>query len=150
MEQLILPISIGGSRPIGRRQRDYRRIIPLTLREANAFVTKYHRHHGAVVGHRFSIGVIDPENVLHGVAAIGRPVSRHVDQYRVCEITRLCSDGIPNVCSKLYGAVKRIAREMGFECCITYTLASETGASLRAAGWVAGRLNHGGTLNRPG
>ena len=32
-------------------------IVPMTLREANAFVEQNHRHHGATVGHKFSIGL---------------------------------------------------------------------------------------------
>ena len=41
-----------------------------------------------------------------------------------------------NACSKLYGACCRIGFEMGYERIVTYTLASETGASLRAAGFA--------------
>ena len=32
-------------------------IVPITLKEANAFVSAYHRHHGPVTGHKFSIGL---------------------------------------------------------------------------------------------
>ena len=28
----------------------------IALREANAYVEQYHRHHGKVAGHKFSIG----------------------------------------------------------------------------------------------
>lgn len=51
-------------------------IVPMTLREANAFVEQNHRHHGPVAGHKFSIGLSDGERIV-GVAIIGRPVSRH-------------------------------------------------------------------------
>lgn len=30
-------------------------IVPMTLKETNAFVEQNHRHHGKVVGHKFSI-----------------------------------------------------------------------------------------------
>ena len=50
-------------------------IIPLTLAEANAFVEEHHRHHRPVVGHKFSIGVVK-DDVVVGVAIVGRPVSR--------------------------------------------------------------------------
>lgn len=33
-------------------------ITPMTLREANAYVEQHHRHHGPVVGHKFSIGAL--------------------------------------------------------------------------------------------
>lgn len=53
-------------------------IVPVTLRQANEFVTKYHRHHKASRGHKFSIGVRE-EGKLVGVCICGRPVSRHLD-----------------------------------------------------------------------
>ncbi|SLB33401.1 XF1762 family protein [Mycobacteroides abscessus] len=37
--------------------------------------------------------------------------------------------------SMLYGAAWRAAKAMGYRRLVTYTLASESGASLRAAGW---------------
>ena len=54
------------------------RIVPLGLDEANAFVRAYHRHHGPVVGHKFSLGVSDGE-AIRGVAIVGRPVARSLD-----------------------------------------------------------------------
>lgn len=53
-------------------------ICPMTLKEANAFVEQHHRHHKPVVGHKFSIGCTDGEKIV-GVAIVGRPVSRHLD-----------------------------------------------------------------------
>ena len=50
-------------------------IVPMTLKEANAFVEQNHRHHGPVVGHKFSIGLSDGEKIV-GVAIVGRPVAR--------------------------------------------------------------------------
>ena len=103
-------------------------IVPMTLREANAFVEQNHRHHGPVAGHKFSIGLSDGERIV-GVAIIGRPVSRHL------EANRLCTDGSRNACSMLYAAAWRAARAMGYKRLVTYILESENGASLRAAGW---------------
>ena len=34
-------------------------IVPLPLDEANAYVEQHHRHSNPVVGHKFSLGVID-------------------------------------------------------------------------------------------
>lgn len=51
------------------------RVIPLTLRQANAEVLAMHRHHKPVQGHRFSIGAMDGDR-LCGAAIVGRPVSR--------------------------------------------------------------------------
>ncbi len=109
-------------------------IVPISLREANAFVSAYHRHHGPVAGHKFSIGLSDGEKIV-GVVIVGRPVSRHLDDGWTLEVNRLCTDGSRNACSMLYGAASRVARAMGYKRLITYILESETGASLRAAGW---------------
>lgn len=58
-------------------------IVPMTLKEANAFVEQNHRHHGPTVGHKFSIGVSDGEKIV-GVAIVGRPVARHLDDGWKC------------------------------------------------------------------
>lgn len=66
---------------------------------------------------------------------VGRPVSRHRDDGQTAEVTRLCTDGTKNACSFLYGKAARAAFALGFFRIGTYTLPSEGGASLRAAGW---------------
>lgn len=109
-------------------------VCPMTLKEANAFVEQYHRHHGPVVGHKFSIGCSDGEKIVGGVI-VGRPVSRHLDDGWTLEVNRLCSDGTRNVCSMLYAAAWRAARAMGYKRLVTYILDTESGVSLRAAGW---------------
>ena len=77
------------------------------------------------------------DGLLVGAAIAGRPVSRMLDNGQTIEVTRLVSDGTPNACSCLLGAMRRVARAMGYARIITYTLASESGTSLRAAGWTA-------------
>ena len=109
-------------------------VCPITLKEANAFVEQYHRHHKPVTGHKFSIGVSDGERIV-GVAIVGRPVSRYLDDGWTLEVNRLCTDGTRNACSMLYAAVWRAARAMGYHKLITYILDSEHGTSLKAAGW---------------
>lgn len=109
-------------------------IVPMTLREANAYVEQNHRHHGPVAGHKYSIGLSDGEKIV-GVAIVGRPVSRHLDDGWTLEVNRLCTDGTKNACSMLYAAAWRAAKAMGYKRLITYILESENGASLRAAGW---------------
>lgn len=110
-------------------------IVPCELSDANAFVAKHHRHHGKVVGHRFSIGVTDDSAELRGVAIIGRPVSRRLDDGWTLEVTRLATDGCQHACSALYAAAWRAARAMGYRKLVTYILATEPGTSLKAAGW---------------
>lgn len=90
-------------------------LIPMTLREANAFVEQHHRHHKPVVGHKFSIGVSDGEKVV-GVAIVGRPVGRFLDDGWTLEVTRLCTDGTHNACSMLYAAAW-CDRRRGNVCC---------------------------------
>ena len=109
-------------------------VCPITLKEANAFVEQHHRHHKPVVGHKFSIGATDGEKIV-GVAIVGRPVSRYLDDGWTLEVTRLCTDGTRNACSMLYAAAWRAARAVGYHKLVTYTLESEDGASVKAAGW---------------
>lgn len=112
------------------------RVVPLELKEANQFVDLLHRHHKPAQGHRFSIGCVTPDNILHGAAIIGRPVARlagHPKQ--ILEVTRLVTDGTPNACSILYAAAARIGKELGYNKIQTYILATEPGTSLKASGW---------------
>lgn len=108
--------------------------MPVTLKEANAFVEKYHRHHKAVIGHKFSIAAAVDGKIV-GVAIVGRPVSRYLDNGRTLEVNRLCTNGYKNACSFLYSVAWRAAKNLGYKKLITYILASETGSSLKASGW---------------
>ncbi|MGE3278083.1 MAG: XF1762 family protein [Vicinamibacterales bacterium] len=116
-------------------------IVPCERDEANAFVEQVHRHHGPVVGHKFALAAVAdwPEmptgGVIVGVAIVGRPVARHLDDGWTLEVTRLATDGTANAASALYGACRRAAFALGYRRLITYTLATEPGASLRGAGW---------------
>ena len=96
---------------------------------------RVNRHNGPPVGWKFGLG-LQLGQALIGVATAGRPVARHYDDGLTLEVNRTCTDGTPNANSMLYGAVWRAAKAMGYRRCITYTQADETGASLRAAGWV--------------
>ena len=111
-------------------------LVPVTLAEANAFVEQKHRHHGKTAGHKFSVAVADTETKeIVGVAIVGRPVSRFLDDGWTLEVNRLCTDGTKNACSMLYAAAWRAARAMGYKKLVTYILDSENGTSLKAAGW---------------
>lgn len=118
-------------------------LVPITLRTANSFVAEHHRHHKPVVGHKFSIGVQDANGKIVGVVIVGRPVSRYLDDGWTAEVSRLCTDGTKNACSMLYGAAARAAQAMGYRKVITYILESESGVSLRAAGWTCEGLAGG-------
>lgn len=126
------------------------RIAPTTLEKANAFVRSFHRHHAPVVSHRWSISVIidGPGWIATaGVAICGRPKARALPQSTLLEVNRLATGGVPNACSKLYAACARIAKEMGFDDIETSILATESGSSVRAAGWAFRRVVKGRNWN---
>ena len=109
-------------------------IRPISYAEAAQYVDDNHRHHRRPVGHKFSISCYD-SNRLCGVAMVGHPVSRYLDDKQTLEVNRLCTDGTKNACSILYAASWRAAQALGYKRIVTYTLETESGASLRAAGW---------------
>lgn len=108
--------------------------VPVSLAEANEFVSQHHRHHKPVVGHKFSIGAALDDEIV-GVCIVGRPVSRHRDDGLTLEVTRLCTTGARNACSFLYGAAARAAFALGYKRIGTYIRKDEPGTSLTAAGW---------------
>lgn len=123
-------------------------ITPVFFKAANAFVAAHHRHHKPVVGHVFSVAVSCEEGQIRGVAMVGRPVARMLNDGATLEVNRLCTDGTPNACSMLYGAAWRAAKALGYRRLITYTLPEEGGASLRASGWRLVGLRGGGSWGR--
>ena len=110
-------------------------IKQITLKEANAYVEALHRHHGPTVGHKWSLAAYK-DGQLCGVAIVGRPTGRYLDDGHTLEVTRLCTDGTRNACSKLYAACARRAKLDGYKKIITFILQSEPGTSLKAAGWT--------------
>jgi hypothetical protein len=124
------------------------RLCRVELAEANDFVAKHHRHHKAVVGHKFSLGAM-LDGDLVGVVIVGRPVSRMRDDGNTLEVTRLCTTGAKNACSFLYGAAARATFALGYGRIGTYILVSEDGASLRASGWRLIGERGGGSWNVP-
>lgn len=124
------------------------RHVRIKLSEANEFVARLHRHHKPVVGHLFSIGAVLGDELV-GVAIVGRPVARMRDDGVTAEVTRLCTDGTRNACSFLYGASARAAFALGFQRIGTYILATESGGTLKAAGWRLIGETKGGSWSRP-
>lgn len=128
-------------------------IVPCELDEANLFIRLHHRHHGPVVGHKFSLAVSiatsDGCGLIVGVAIVGRPVARMLDNGLTLEVYRVATDGCTNACSALYGACRRATFALGYKRLITYTLQEESGSSLRAAGWRCLGEAGGGSWSRP-
>lgn len=111
-------------------------IVPLSVQDAKAYIAQHHRHHLPPLSALFAVGVADEDGTIRGVATVGRPVARMLQDGWTVEVTRVATDGAPNACSALYGACWRAARALGWRRLITYTLASEPGTTLRAAGWT--------------
>lgn len=107
---------------------------PISFKELVRFVKMWHRHHPPPRGWKFGCGVTDGTSVV-GVICVGRPVARPWDDGWTMEVTRCCTDGTPNACSILYGAAWRASKALGYRRLITYTNKTESGSSLRAAGW---------------
>lgn len=124
-------------------------MTPIDFAEANAFVAEHHRHHKPMPGCKFALAVSDAEGKVRGVAMVGRPVARNSDNGYTLEVNRVATDGARNACSMLYGAAWRAAKALGYRRLITYTLPSEGGASVRAAGWKLIGERGGGTWDRP-
>jgi hypothetical protein len=120
------------------------RLVPITLRRANDFVAAFHRHNGRTArnGGKWAVAVAAGSEVV-GVAIVGNPLSATLMDGFTAEVLRVCVSPVApkNACSMLYGSCWRAWRAMGGRRLVTYTLATESGASLRAAGFVnAGRV----------
>ena len=123
-------------------------LVPCTIREAKKFVAAHYCHLPPPAGAVFAVGLADDEEdpdrafdhpagrILIGVALVGRPSARMLDDGQTLEVTRCCvADGAHNGCSHLYGACWRAAKALGYTRLVTYTRADEPGTSLKAAGW---------------
>jgi hypothetical protein len=162
-------------------------VTPTTLREANAYVEEHHRHHDPVAGSIACLAVADDARVV-GVAIVGRPLARMLQDGWTAEVLRTCVDsgyveevataylagalfkarerGAVGVAyaeaglaalrrcpwlqavTRMLSALWRACQALGYRRLVTYTLAEEGGASLRAAGWRNVGAAGGGTWSR--
>jgi hypothetical protein len=122
------------------------RIVPIFRKAAVEWIERHHRHHLAPQGWLFGVSCYNGDR-LCGVATVGRPVARKLQDGVTCEVTRCCTDGTKNACSILYAAARRAAFAMGYRRIITYILESEPGTSLVAAGWTDEGIHGGGEWN---
>ena len=121
----------------------------ISLSDAGKFVNEHHRKLKAPQGGKFAVSVVNIHNSafpIVGVAIVGRPNSRNLDDEWTAEVTRLAViDGYPNVCSMLYGACWRASKAMGYRRIFTYTESqTELGTSLKASGWQIDNNDSGG------
>jgi hypothetical protein len=130
--------AIGAAVPAERWRIVTLHIAPIYKDEANDFVDSFHRHNERCDNASFAVALRDENDVLHGVAVLGRPASPQVDDGVTLEIKRVCvKDGIKNGNSMLYGAAQRVAKALGYRRVLTYTLLSESGISLKASNFVS-------------
>jgi len=125
-------------------------LVPMTITAAKAFVLQHHRHNKPPVSALFALGA-EHEGVIVGVAMVGRPVARGLQDGFTAEVTRLCVlDSAPKgTCSFLYARCDRAAKALGYRRVLTYTLERESGASLRGAGWLPFAAVKGREWSRP-
>lgn len=100
----------------------------------------------------WAASLVAPDGDVLGVILVGWPSRTQTRQ--TCEHLRVlrCAvrEGVPNGCSRLYGAAWRAARALGAVRMDTHTHLDEPGVSLVAAGWIEDGLTDGGTHDRPG
>lgn len=128
---------------------------PVSLKAAKRFVEMHHAHCPPPAGWKFGIAIANGPGTVVGVAMIGRPVARMLDQLgTTLEVNRLCLDRtLPeglrwNACSQLYAAAAKKARALGYQHLVTYIRDDEPGTSLIAAGWTRERVSVGGSRGR--
>jgi hypothetical protein len=123
------------------------RLRPCSVREAAKYVAEKHRHHPRIQGALWALAVEDDAEQVRGVLMVGHPP--RVWMGKALSVLRVATDGSANACSMLLGGASRAARAMGARSLVTYTLEGESGASLRAAGWVQAGQTEGGSWSRP-
>lgn len=121
-------------------------VVPCTIKRAKAEVLRLHRHLKVVGWGRFAAAVA-LDGVVVGVGMVGNG-PRVWEGTTKMVITRVATDGTPNACSALYGALCRAGRALGYTEAWTYTLPEEPGTSLRAAGFKDMGLTDGGEHHR--
>jgi hypothetical protein len=134
----------------------------VTLAQAKQFIKEWHRHHKPPIGWKWGHGLTSctgPHDTgaheLIAVVMVGRPVARAINHRQVVEVNRLCvHPGLDralvwNAASQMYGTAAREAKRRGYAKIITYTLETESGVSLEAAGWMPEARTKGGSWNTP-
>lgn len=82
--------------------------VPLSVKEAEAFLASHERHYKAPVEAICAIGVQD-ETGVHGAAILGRRDNE------TAELAHIYVDGVSQGYSLLYGACWRALKAMGYK-----------------------------------
>lgn len=126
-------------------------MVPTSIRDANRYVARWHRHSAPVGGALFALACIDAGALEPcGVVIVGRPKARQLQRGATCEVVRLATDGTRNACSFLYARARRAAQALGYQRVVTYTLQIESGASLRGLGALEAADVRAQSWDRPG
>lgn len=143
-------------------------VVPVNLTQVRRFVGEHHRHNLPPEGWLWGCALMAPDRCaldershrnalrvkvdgapalvvgeLVGVGIVSTPKARKLMQADpfLVEVARTCVlEDQPNACSRLLGALCRAAKALGYRRAVTYTLACESGASLKAAGFVVDEL----------
>lgn len=112
-------------------------LTPITRDRARAWIKATHSHLPTGLTGWLCGVAVERDGQLVCVAALGRPKARLLaaSEPRTAEITRIASNGTPHVASMAAAALVRAARALGYAKVITYTLASESGTCIKAAGF---------------
>jgi len=113
----------------------YLELAPVTRRVARQWIATHHAHSRPPDGWRFGVSVLVDGEIV-GVGCAGQPKARPLDDGRTIEITRVCTIGTPNACSRIYAALCGAAKRLGYRTAYTYTLEDECASCPRAAGFV--------------
>lgn len=118
------------------------RIAPITLAGAKAWMRPRglppkHRHNGLPLQavNQMVAAVVDDSGAIRGVGIAEIHKAPGLNDGYTAEISRVCTDGVHNGCTLLYGALRRALVALGWKRIITYTLESEPGTGPRAAGF---------------
>lgn len=114
-------------------------VKPITIKQANEFIRVHHRHHRPTARNngKWALAAMNSGLETVGVVITSAPVSASYMDGMTLEVVRLCVSEIApkGACSFLLSRCCAIWKQMGGSRVLTYTLQSESGASLRGAGW---------------
>lgn len=110
------------------------KLVPVSQLEARRFIRDHHRHSKPPRAMICAVG-LEQDGKLLGVGSLERPKAQKLCDGLTVEISRVCTQGAVNGCSRLYGALCRVAAALGYRRVVTYTLKTEPGHSLKASGF---------------